>query len=123
MVSRLIALPALAALLALPIAAQAADPMPTPDCHGQQITDKQGDSVNSLDGTSAGSPSSDLTAGWWTFDPSSGKATADIRVANLTAGEVDPPYDGISWEYQFSVNNKALFLRAFTDVSGIAKFT
>ena len=58
------------------------DPSSIPDCHGIQVTDKSGDSVNSLDPSlGTGSPSSDLTAGWFTYDAAAGKATANIQVA------------------------------------------
>jgi hypothetical protein len=113
----------LAAVLAAPVTNAAAD-TPKPDCHGTQVTDKSGDSVNSLDPTlGAGNPSSDLTAGWFTYDAASGKATANIQVANLTAGEIDAPYDGISWEFQFSAGSNARYLRGFEDISGMTKFT
>jgi len=60
--SRLLALTTIFAALAIP--ASAADPAPTPDCHGIQVTDKAGDSHNTLPGAEgqAGSPSSDLIA-------------------------------------------------------------
>jgi hypothetical protein len=114
----------LAAALAAPAAtASAADPMPTPDCHGIQVTDKTGDSVNGVDPSlGSGSPSSDLVAGWFTYDPASNKATANIQVANLTLGEVDPPYDAISWEFQFTAAGNARYVRAFEDISGATKF-
>src|SRR4051812_3097254 len=110
---RLFATLCVGAVLAVPTAASAADAMPAPDCHGIQVTDKSGDSVNSVDSSAGtGSPSSDLTAGWFTYDPASGKSTANIQVANLTAGEIDAPYDGISWEFQFTAGKDPRYLRA-----------
>jgi hypothetical protein len=123
MMSRLLAATVLAALLALPVTATAADPPPQPDCHGIQVTDKAGDSANSLDSSQAGSPSSDLTAGWITYDPGTGKSTANIRVAQLTAGEVDAPYDGISWEFAFTAGKTARYIRGFQDIAGVTKFS
>ena len=114
----------LLAALALPVAgASAADPMPTPDCHGIQVTDKSGDSVNGVNPSlGSGSPSSDLIAGWIAYDAAANKATANIQVAKLTAGEIDAPYDGISWEFQFTAGSDARYVRAFQDVSGMTKF-
>ena len=90
------ALSVLIALLALPAAtASAQEATPTPDCRGMQVTDKEGDSANAVTGD-AGSPSSDLIGGFIRYDGT--KATANIQVANLTEGEVDPPYVAIGWE-------------------------
>src|SRR3954469_23911404 len=119
--TRLLALLTLFAALAVP--ASAADPAPAPDCHGINVTDKKGDSVNSLETSQAGSPSSDLIAGFITYDPATKKAGANIQVDNLTAGEVDPPFDAISWEFAFSVDGKApRYVRAYQDISGIVKY-
>src|SRR4051812_35919277 len=118
--SRLLALTAIFAALAIP--ASAADPAPTPDCHGVQVTDKAGDNTESTTGQT-GSPSSDLIAGFMTFDPASGKIGANVQVANLTAGEIDAPYDAISWEFGFSVDGKARYVRAYEDRTGIVKYT
>src|SRR4051794_21250856 len=120
--SRLLALTTIFAALAIP--ASAADPAPTPDCHGIQVTDKQGDSHNTLPGAEgeAGSPSSDLIAGFMTYDAASGKAGANIQVDNLTAGEIDAPYDAISWEFSFTVDSKPRYVRAYQDVSGTVKY-
>jgi hypothetical protein len=107
-------------LLAVPVAA--ADPMPTPDCHGINVTDKEGDNVETTTGNQ-GSPSTDITGGWLTFDPASGKATANGRVANLTAGEVDPPHDGISWEFGFTTPSGPMYVRGFQDITGMTKWT
>jgi hypothetical protein len=119
--TRLLALLTIFAALAVP--ASAADPAPTPDCHGINVTDKKGDSANSLETSQTGSPSSDLIAGFLTYNPASGKAAANIQVDNLTAGEVDAPYDAISWEFSFSVDGKApRYVRAYQDVSGMVKY-
>ena len=120
--SRLLALTTIFAALAIP--ASAADPAPTPDCHGIQVTDKAGDSHNTLPGAEgqAGSPSSDLIAGFMTFDPASGKAAANIQVDQLTAAEVDDPFVAISWEFAFSVDNAARYVRAYQDRSGTVKY-
>jgi hypothetical protein len=122
--NRLLLATSLAAVLALPVAsAPAADPIPTPDCHGISITDKQGDSINSLDNANAGSPSSDLIAGWITYDGTSAeKAQANIQVDNLTVGEVDPPYVAVSWELAFSTPAGPRYVRAYEDVSGSVKY-
>jgi hypothetical protein len=87
------------------------------------VTDKAGDSANSLEPSQAGSPSSDLTAGWISYDAAGGKATANIRVAELTLGEVDAPYNGISWEFAFTAGKGARYVRAFQDIAGITKFS
>lgn len=102
--------------------AAAADPMPTPDCHGQQAVDPTGDSVESNTGQ-AGVPSSDLTGAWVTYDPASGKAQANIQVANLTLGEMDAGYDGISWSLTFTAPKKTFEMRAFSDITGTTKYT
>src|SRR3954454_24565353 len=96
---RLLALTILIA--AATITAAFADPAPAPDCHGIQVTDKAGDNQDQLAGAQTGSPSSDLVAGFLTFDPATGKAGANVQLDQLTEGEVDPPYDAISWEYGF----------------------
>jgi hypothetical protein len=119
--SRLLALTALFAVLAIP--ASAADPTPTPDCHGVQVTDKAGDSTNETTGET-GSPSSDLVGGFLTYDPASGKAGANIMVDNLTAGEIDPPYVAISWEFGFSIDGKTpRYVRGYQDRSNTVKWT
>jgi len=108
-------------LVVAPGAAIAADPMPTPDCHGQQIRDKQGDSADTQT-ASSGVPSSDLTGGWVTYDPATGKAQANIQVDTLTLGEMDAQYDGISWEMSFK-GKKSFFVRAFTDITGATAYS
>jgi len=97
--------------------------MPAPDCHGQQVTDKAGDSVNSTDGMSAGNPSSDIVGGFITYDPVSGKSFANTIVDTLTAGEVDAPYVAISWEFAFTTPAGPRFVRAYQDLSGTVKYT
>jgi hypothetical protein len=119
--SRLLALTIIFAALAIP--ASAADPAPTPDCHGIQVTDKAGDNVEATTGET-GSPSSDLVGGFLTYDPASGKAGANIMVETLTAGEIDDPYVAISWEFAFSVDGKAgRYVRGYQDRTGMIKWT
>jgi hypothetical protein len=113
-----------AALLALPAAsASAQGAMPTPGCYGIQVTDKAGDSLNGTDQMSAGSPSSDLIGGWIEYDAAKNTGTANIQVENLTEGEIDPPYTGITWTYYFSTAAGARQIRAFQDRTGIVKYT
>src|SRR3954451_11791418 len=119
--SRLLAFTAIFAALAIP--ASAADPTPTPDCHGTQVTDKAGDNVESTSGTQ-GSKSSDLVGGFLTYDAGSGKAAANVIVDTLTAGEIDDPYVAISWEFGFSVDGKTgRYVRAYQDRTGTVKWT
>ena len=108
----------LAFTLAAPAStAVAADPMPQPDCHGQSIKDAEGDSTDSSPAaTGAGVPSADLIGGWVTYDPATGKAQANIQVANLTEGERNPGYTGIGWELGFTAS-KTFFVRGFSDDS------
>jgi hypothetical protein len=118
--TRLLAALVLALLLAA--AAFGADPMPAPDCHGIQITDKAGDSANAVEPSLTGNRSSDVTAAWITYDPATKKATANVRVVELTLGEVDLPFDAISWEFQFSVPSGLRYVRAYQDLTGTVKF-
>lgn len=119
--SRLLALTTIFAALAVP--ASAADPAPTPDCHGVQVADKAGDNVESTSGET-GSPSTDLVGGFLTYDPASGKAAANIIVETLTAGEIDPPYIANSWEFAFSIDGKvARYVRGYQDRTGTIKWT
>ena len=119
--SRLLALTALFAALAIP--ASAAESTPAPDCHGIQVTDKSGDSTNTQTGET-GNPSSDLVGGFLTYDPATGKAGANIMVDTLTAGEIDEPYTAISWEFSFSVDGKLeRYVRGYQDRSGTIKWT
>ncbi|HVL95101.1 MAG TPA: hypothetical protein VM266_04515 [Solirubrobacteraceae bacterium] len=108
-------------LLALPAPAAAA--APEPGCHGIQVTDKAGDSANSLNTSQAGSPSSDITAGWINYDPAAQKATANVRVVELTEGEVDPPFVAISWEFAMTTAAGPRFVRAYQDFTGMVKYT
>ena len=110
----------LACALSVPVSlAVAADPMPTPDCHGQQVKDAAGDNQYAPPAGPGqqGSPSTDITGGWVTYDPATQKAQANIQIANLTEGEIDPGYDGVSWEFAFT-SGQAWYVRAFTDLSG-----
>jgi hypothetical protein len=119
--SRLLVLTAIFAALAIP--ASAADPTPTPDCHGTQVSDKSGDNVETTTGTT-GNKSSDLIGGFLTYDPASGKAAANVIVDTLTAGEIDDPYVAISWEFGFSIDGKtARYVRAYQDRTGTVKWT
>lgn len=107
-------------LLALALAAPAstataADPMPQPDCHGKSISDAEGDSVDSSPAsTGDGVPSSDIIGGWVTYDPATGKAQANIQIANLTEGERNPGFTGIGWELGFTTS-KPFYVRGFSD--------
>ena len=114
-----------ALLLALGLAvpastATAADPMPVPDCHGQSVKDAEGDSVNSTADSGPGVKSSDLIGGWVTY--AGGKAQANIQVVELTEGEMNAGYNGISWEMGFSTG-QAWTVRGFTDIAGITVFS
>ena len=109
------------ALLALPASALAqAGAMPTPGCQGIQITDKAGDN-QSQTGGQQGSPSSDVIAGWISYDGS--KAFANIQVENLTAGEVDPPWVAIGWEMMMTTTKGGKHVRAYQDRAGVVKYT
>ncbi len=113
-------------LLAVPAAASAQGAAPTPGCQGIQLTDKAGDSTNRLATTAGapaqpGSPSSDLVAGWLTYDGS--KAFANIQVDNLTKGEVDEPYVAIGWEMMMTTSAGERYVRAYQDRAGMVKYT
>lgn len=108
------------AALAAPAAAQEA--MPQPGCQGVQVTDKAGDSTNTQTGET-GSPSTDLVGGFLNYDTAAGKATANIILDTLTAGEIDPPYVANSWEFAFSVDGKNRYVRGYQDRSGTIKWT
>ena len=114
-----------AALLAVPAAtapAQSAT-MPAPGCYGSFATDPAGDSANALQPAATGSPSSDLIGGFITYDAAAHKGAVNIQVDNLTAGEVDPPFVAISWEYQVNTAAGARFVRAYQDLSGTVKYS
>lgn len=121
MTTRLLTALTATALLAIPVATASAA-TPVPGCHGIQITDKKGDSANSLDTSQPGSPSSDLIAGWIDYDAAANKATANIQVDNLTEGEVDAPYVAIGWEMTFSTADGARYVRAYHDRAGVTKY-
>jgi hypothetical protein len=127
MTTRLLTALTAAALTTLPAAsAHAQGAMPTPGCHGVHVTDKAGDSANSLvTGEQAppqsGGPSTDLIAGWIDYDGA--KATANIQVDELEASPIDPGFNGIAWTYTFSTPDGTRYVRAFKDLSGTAKFT
>lgn len=118
---RLLCVLLLTALLALPTAtASGQGAMPAPDCHGQPVTDKADDNTSPTTMTK-GNPSSDITGGFITFDGK--KAQANVRVNELTAGEVDPGFVAISWEFAFSTKAGPRFVRAYQDLTGIVKYT
>ena len=117
---RLLAIFTFFALLAVP--ASAAEPAPTPGCQGVNITDKAGDSANSLQTSQTGSPSSDLIAGFITYDPAKHTAKANIQVDNLTLGEVDPPFVGVGWEMGFTTPVGPRYVRGYMDRSGMARY-
>jgi hypothetical protein len=106
-------------LLALPAAPAFAQAAPTPGCQGIQITDKAGDNIEELSGQQ-GSPSSDVIAGWVSYDGS--KAFANIQIDNLTAGEVDPPYVAIGWEMMMTTTKGAKYVRAYQDRAGMVRY-
>ena len=108
------------ALLALPAGSAFAQAAPTPGCFGVQVTDKAGDNVAQLT-NQQGSPSSDVIAGWITYDGA--KAFANIQVDNLTEGEVDAPYVAIGWEFMMTTAGGNRFVRAYHDRTGITKYT
>ena len=114
------ALTSLILLLAIPATAAAQEAAPVPDCHGITVTDKEGDSANAVSGD-AGSKTSDLIGAFIRYDGT--KATANIQVAELTEGEVDPPYVAIGWEMNFNTSAGARFVRAYMDRAGIVKYT
>ena len=109
-------------LLAIPAAPAPAQgtAAPTPGCFGVQSTDKAGDSANGVD-SSPGSPSSDLVAGWISYDGA--KAFANIQVDHLTEAEVDTPYVAIGWEFMMTTPAGAKYVRAYHDRSGVTRWT
>ena len=107
-------------LLAVPASALAQGAMPTPGCQGVQITDKAGDNVDAT-ANQQGSPSSDVIAGWISYDGA--KAFANIQVDNLTEGEVDAPYVAIGWEMTMTTTKGAKNVRAYHDRSGVTRWT
>lgn len=124
MTTRLLTALTAAALLATPAApASAQGAAPAPGCFGVQITDKAGDSANALEASQTGSPSSDLIAGWITYDAAAGKGFAHIQVDNLTEGEVDAPYVAIGWEMTMSTADGDRYVRAYHDRAGITKYS
>lgn len=113
-----------AGLLAIPVGdARAQGAPPAPGCYGSFATDPAGDSANALEPSQTGSPSSDLIGAFNTYDAAAHKGFVNIQVDNLTAGEVDPPYVGISWEYQFSTAAGARFVRAYQDIAGVVRYS
>ncbi len=110
-----------ASVLAVPAAASAQGAAPTPGCQGIQITDKAGDSANDLEPSMTGSPSSDVNAGWVSYDGS--KAFANIQVENLTVGEVDAPFVAVGWEMMMTTTKGAKNVRAYHDHTGITRWT
>lgn len=107
-------------LLALPASALAQGAMPTPGCQGVQITDKAGDNTSQT-GSQQGSPSSDVIAGWISYDGK--KAFANIQVETLTEREVDAPWVAVGWEMTMTTTKGAKNVRAYHDRSGVTRWT
>ena len=120
MKSRLLTALTVTTVLAAPTPALAQGAAPAPGCHGIQVTDKTGDNTSTTT-NQTGSPSSDLVAGWITYDGS--KAFANIQVDNLTEGEIDPPFVAIGWEFMMTTSAGPRFVRAYHDVLGMTKYT